>query len=99
MGAARDLETAGRCLVGMGDGHRRVRLLLLLASPGRSRERGLLGVTRRPSPEPGVQSLDGAAADQQRRIARLALLPADGGDRLSPPGATAVRPGRPAPLM
>src|SRR5688572_26895476 len=96
MGAARDVETAGRGLVGMGDGHRRVRLLLLLATSSRARERDLLGVARRPSPEPGIQSLDGAAADKQRRIAGMAVLPADGGDRLPTAGLRGGSPDRPA---
>ena len=62
----------------------------------RARECDLLGGARRPSPEPGIQPLDGAAADQQRRVARVALLPADGGGRLPAAGVRRGGPDRPA---
>ena len=68
-------------VVGLAAGHRLLRLLLLLEPPARARKRGVLGVARGASPEPVLQPVDGPAADQQRRVARLDLLPADGSRR------------------
>ena len=72
------LGTLAVRVVGMGPGDRLLRLLLLLESPARPRERGVLGIARGASPEPALQPLDGAATDQQRRVPGLDLLPADG---------------------
>ncbi len=72
------LGTWPQRVVGVGAGHRLLRFLLLLESPPWSRERGVLGLARGASPEPALQPVDGAAADQQRRVPRLDLLPADG---------------------
>jgi alkylglycerol monooxygenase len=55
-----------------------LRLLLLLAAPHGPRGGRALGRARGAPPEPGLQPVHRAAPDQQRRAARLDLLPADG---------------------
>ena len=83
-------------LVRLAAGAGVLRPLLLLAAPGRPRKRHLLGRARGPSPEPGLQPVDGAAPDQLGRPARLDLLPANGAGRRPAPGVRRGGAGRPA---
>ena len=83
-------------LVRLAAGAGVLRLLLLLAAPGRPRKRRLLGRARGASPEPGLQPVDGAAPDQLGRPARLDLLPADGTGRRPAAGVRRGGAGRPA---
>jgi hypothetical protein len=87
----RAMGIACRPVVGVGDRDRRLRLLLLLEPPARSRECDLLGRARRAPPEPGVQPLHRTAPDEFRRVARLDLLPAHGHRRHPPRSIRGLR--------